>query len=69
MSLEEKLEEVLKNQTTIINMLTDLLEGRDNVKRPNIAAIMEPMINNPIIQANPAVKSMLDNFTKELGGK
>lgn len=69
MSLEAKLDEILKNQGTIMKMLEDVLEAMpDPGQRPDVAAAMAPILNSPALKDNPAVRAMLGNFAKHMGG-
>jgi hypothetical protein len=70
MSIEDKIDKVLENQGTIIKMLEDVLEAMpDPAQRPDIAAILAPMMTNPVLKDNPAVQQMLGAFMKNMGGK
>lgn len=65
MTTEEKLDQILKNQTTIIQMLTDALER----KPPDMSEAFKPIFENPLIASNPSVVAMLNKFMGEMGGK
>lgn len=70
MSTEDKLDKILKNQQTIMAMLEDILEAMpDPSQRPDIAAAMGPLMENPILKNNPAVAQMLGAFMNNMGGK
>lgn len=70
MSTEDKLSQILKNQQTIMAMLSDILEAiPDPSKRPDIGAMLAPLMTNPALKDNPAVQQMLGAVMKNMGGK
>jgi hypothetical protein len=63
MTLDEKFDQILANQTIIIQMLTDIMER----KKPDMSTLLKPLMSNPLFKNNPAVKDMLESFSK-MGG-
>ena len=69
MSVNEKLDEILKNQGIIIQMLTDIMEAMPAPgKHPDMLAAMAPLLNSPMIKGNPALADMVGTFMKNMGG-
>jgi hypothetical protein len=69
--MEKKLDEILKNQGIIIQMLTDLIEAipAPDKRGPDMQAAFAPLINSPMIKSNPVLAGMLDDMIKNMGGK
>jgi hypothetical protein len=66
--LTDKLDEIIKNQHTIMSMLSDILEAMpDPSQRPDIAAAFKPLMDNPLFKDNPAMQSLLGSFIKKGG--
>lgn len=69
MSTEDKLDKILKNQQTIMAMLSDVLEAMpDPSQRPDMRAMLAPLMANPVFKENPAVQQMLGAVMKNMGG-
>lgn len=67
---EAKLNQVLKNQNTIIQMLSDLLENKPGPgARMDISKIIEPLLDNPIIKSNPVFSKAFEEFKMHMGEK
>lgn len=70
MSTEEKLDQIIKNQGTIMQMLADVLEAMpDPSQRPDIEAALKPVLDSPLLKNNPAAASMLSAVMDNMGGK
>lgn len=68
MCAEDKLDKILKNQSTIMQMLSDVLEAiPDPGQRPDMSAALKPLMDSPLFKNNPAVLSLLGSFIKKGG--
>lgn len=70
MSIDQKLDEIIRNQTIIMQMLTDLIESvPDPAQRPNVLKALAPLLDSPMIKNNPALAEMVKGFTENIGGQ
>ena len=68
--MEGKIDQILKNQAIIIQMLTDIIESIPSPStRPDMTEMFKPILDNPIIKNNPAMLGMLTTFMSQMGGK
>ena len=70
MTLEEKIDTILKGQGYITKMLESLVMDRPTQAEngTKVRAMLAPLLNNPMFQKNPAMKEMFDQISKNLGG-
>jgi len=69
LTTDQKLDLILVQQTSIMQMLCDLIEAMpDPGTRPDLRKAMEPLLNNPIFKDNPMVTGMLNSFMDAMGG-
>lgn len=69
LTTDQKLDLLLAQQNSIMQMLCDLIEAMpDPGTRPDLRKAMAPLLDNPIFKSNPMVAGMLNSFMDAMGG-
>jgi len=67
--MEHKIDQILKNQGIIIQMLSDWMESATHRgKKPDMRAMLSPLLGSPVLRANPEVSKMIDDLLTTMGG-
>ena len=64
MTLDEKLDKLLKDQEYTNKLLETIVEGMPaaGASEKRMKALMKPLLENPMIAGNPALMQMLSSF-------